>query len=236
MSNNNDSPIIWYVPGFRSGDDHQIDVRQILRKIYPNAEDFELIKWEFQNVTLSSFIVENIDIGFSFWIPFGNVGTTTISNMVTYRWRKALADVKPASERLVNKIRYLPLNKRQKLILIGHSLGANLVIRTLAHLYRRNLSIHSAVLLGAAIDNRSEDILWAMKSTQSPIYSMINPQDYALATFRLVTGSRALGTGCDLAYDHTKFREYQIPGSIDHSSSFYLTQWGHRKKILFDLK
>ena len=231
MSNNNDSPIIWYVPGFRSGDDHQIDVRQILRKIYPNAEDFELIKWEFQNVTLSSFIVENI--GF---LRFGPLGIPSAAiNMVMSRWRKALADIKPTSDRLVNKIRYLPSSKRQKLILIGHSLGGNIVIRTLAHLYRRNLSIHSAVLLGAAIDNRSEDILWAMKSTQSPIYSMINPQDYALETFRIVTGSRALGTGCDLAYDHTKFREYQIPGSTDHSSSFYLTQWGYRKKILFDL-
>lgn len=223
-----DSPIIWYIPGFGSGDDYQKGARQILRTIYPSAEDFQLIKWEFQNVTLSSFIVETLRFG-----PLGI--PETAFNLAMFRWKKALADIKPTSDRLVNKIRYLPSSKRQKLILIGHSLGGNIVIRTLAHLYRRNLSIHSAVLLGAAIDNRSEDILWAMKSTQSPIYSMINPQDYALETFRIVTGSRALGTGCDLAFDHTKFREYQIPGSIDHSYSFYLTQWGYRKKILFDL-
>lgn len=227
MSNNNDSPIIWYIPGFLSGDDYQEGVRQILRKIYPNAEDFQLIKWEYQNVPWTKFIVETSGLK-----PLGIPGI----NMIASRWKRALEDIKPTSERLVNKIRYLPSNKQKKLLLIGHSLGANIVIRTLAHLYRRNLSIYSAVLLGAAIDNRNEDILWAMKSTQSPIYSMINPQDAALETFRIVTGSCALGTGCALAYDHTKFREYQIPGSTDHSCSFYLIQWGFRKKILFDLR
>lgn len=221
MSNNNDSPIIWYIPGFLSADDPQKDVHRLLRTTYPNAEDITNVIWENQNITLVSFILNTT----SYLEPWG-VALNTVD-----RWIRALADVESTSESLANKISWLSSKQRQKLILIGHSLGGNIVIRTLANLFRKKLSIRSAVLLGAAIDNRNENIKLALKATQKPICSMVNPNDAALKVFRTVTGSLALGTGCDLKYDHTKFREYRTSSSIEHSSVFYLSQWANINNI-----
>ena len=272
MTTNNDSPIIWYIPGFRSGDDPQINVLHWLKRIYPDAAAFESIIWENQPLDTPQKAVSSLKDRVTMSAPLRiasilnsasplRIFTRTLENFVAtpysslleqtpaapfsmltkpleIRWSKALADIKPTSERLVNRVRGLSQSQRQKLILIGHSLGGNIVIRTLANLYRRDITIHSAVLLGAAIENCNEDILGAMKATQRPIHSMFNPNDNTLKyLFPAVTVSRALGgTGCKLDYDRTKFFEHETDYSTTHSSDFYLSQWASIQQRIANLR
>ena len=63
---------------------------------------------------------------------------------------------------------------------------------------------------------------------------MVNPDDTALKVFQTVTGSRALGTGCELNVDNSKFREYTTSNHYGHSSAFYLSQWAEVNNIRMD--
>ena len=237
MTDNNDSPIIWYIPGLYSADDPQEKALQLLQTIYPNAEKIVNVAWECQNgdsINLDTVVSSGVEKAFNDsnpWRGLLNLALGTIGS-VSQRWINALDDVEPTAELLVNKIANdLSSSQRQNLILIGHSLGGNIIIRILAQLYRRNLSIKSAVLLGAAIENMNRNILLAMNAVQKPINSMVNPEDTALKVFQTVTGSRALGTGCVLNYDHSKFLEHNTSSYYGHSSSFYLSQWAEVNNV-----
>ena len=244
MIDNNDSLIIWYIPGFCSGNDPQIDIRLKIQRLYPNAREIKNVIWENQRVSVLDFVAPVIDSSkevtvlkslISLWGSVTN--SSTPSNVerpaeFTVRWIKALNDVATISNMLTNRIRSLSSDKRRKLFLIGHSLGGNVVIRTLAQLYRQNISIHSALLLGAAIGNKDKDIPSAINATLKPIHSMYNPNDEALAVFDTISTMPALGkNGCELEYDCTKFHEHCTAYSTTHSSDFYLSQWAVQQRL-----
>ena len=237
MTDNYDSPIIWYIPGLYSADDPQEKALQALQTIYPKAREIANVTWECQNgnnISLNTVFSSGVENALNDSNPLmgllefalGTVGS------ISERWDNALDDVEPTAQWLAKKIANdLSSRLRQKLILIGHSLGGNIIIRTLSHLYRNNMSIKSAVLLGAAIENMNRNILLAMEATEKPICSLVNPDDTALKVFQTVTGCRALGTGCELNYDRSKFVEYYTSNYFGHSSAFYLSQWAEINNV-----
>lgn len=248
MIDKNDSPIIWYIPGFLSGDNPQNAMYYLLKTIYSDAQNIKNIVWENQRVSVLDFVAQAVETTTANTL-------TLLSAIVSYiddpsepaiiptpvkfasRWIKALNDIDPTAILLAKKISILPSRERQKLILIGHSLGGNIVIRTLAHLSQHNCSIHSAVLLGAAISNTDENIPLATNATIEPIHSMINPNDEALKDYQMVTGNLALGrTGCTLSGDHKNFREHCTAYSTEHSSEYYLAQWASYLQKLSNLR
>lgn len=237
MNNKNNSPIIWYVPGLYSADDPQEKAVQLLHTIYPNAEIIANVAWECQNgdnISLDTVVSSGIENAFNDSNPLRGLMYLALETLgsISERWINALDDVEPTAQWLANRIaNNLTSNQRQRLILIGHSLGGNIIIRALAQLHRQNLSIKSAVLLGAAIENMNRNILLAMNATKKPICSMINPDDTALKAFQTVTGCRALGTGCELNYDSSKFVEYNTSNYLGHSSAFYLSQWAEINNV-----
>lgn len=237
MTVKNDSPIIWYIPGLYSADDPQEKALLALQAIYPNAEEIVNVTWECQNennISLDTVVSSGVENVFNDSNPLRGLLKFALETVgsISDRWINALDDVEPTAEFLSNKIASdLSSSQRQNLILIGHSLGGNIIIRALAHLYFQNLSIKSAVLLAAAIENMNRNILFAMKATEKPICSMVNPDDAALKVFQTVTGCRALGTGCDLNYDHSKFVEYHTSNYFGHSSAFYLSQWAEINNV-----
>lgn len=240
MTVNNDSPIIWYIPGLYSADDPQEKAVQLLHAIYPNAKEISNVTWECQNednISLDTVFLSGVEKAINNSNPLKGLLEFALGTVgsISQRWINALDDVEPTAEFLANKIAHdLTPNQRQNLVLIGHSLGGNIVIQTLAHLQRQKLSVKSAVLLGAAIENMNRNILLAMSATQMPIYSMVNPDDAALKVFQTVTGCRALGTGCELNYDHSKFLEHFTTGHYGHSSVFYLSQWAEINNVKND--
>lgn len=146
------------------------------------------------------------------------------------RWNNAKHDTDTVSEALANKI-IKATNKEQKgLFLIGHSLGANIVVKTLARLSSKNVKIYQAALLGAAIDNDDPNIEPALGAVLNPVNLTINPYDHALMLYALCNmGHSALGsTGYTGA--SKQLREYHLgvnqnAPNIEHSSSFYIKQW-----------
>lgn len=237
MTDKNDSPIIWYIPGLYSADDPQEKALQLLQTIYPGAKEIANITWENQNganIKLDSIVSEGVSVVLNDSNPLLGLLKIALETVgsVSERWEKALDDVAPTAELLARKIANdLSSRQRQNLILIGHSLGGNIIIRTLAHLYRQKLSVKSAVLLGAAIENMNENILLAMEATDAPINSMVNPDDAALKIFQTVTGCRALGMGCEQKYDRSKFVERHTSNYYGHSSAFYLSQWAEVNNV-----
>lgn len=253
MTTQNDSPIIWYIPGLFSGDNPQNTALILLRKIYPNATEIKHLCWE--NKAEESISLEPLESIFSAFtlldIPSLLSDLSNYTKFLTIpvdlgkkgleifkgRLKKSIEAAEKMAQMLSDRIANMPSSQRKKLILIGHSLGGYIIIRTLAKLHPQDLSIHSGVLLGAAIDNKDIDILSAVKATQKGIFSMVNPDDNALAGFQLATGKYALGTGCGLIrFDHTKYREIVTLKSIEHSSFFYLCQWAEANNIPIDYK
>lgn len=229
--------IILYIPGLYSADDPQEKALQLLQTIYPDAEKIINVTWECQNrenISLDTVVSSGVVKALSDSNPLRgllNIAFEAVGS-ITERWSNALDDVEPTADFLANMIiNDLSSTQRQNLTLIGHSLGGNIIIQTLAHLYRQNASIKSAVLLGAAIENTNENILLAINATKKPICSMVNPDDTALKVFQTVTGCRALGTGCELNVDSSKFREYTTSNHFGHSSAFYLSQWAEVNNV-----
>lgn len=241
MFNKKNSPIVWYIPGLYSADDPQEKALQLLQTIYPDAEEITNVSWENQsggNIKLDSIVSSGILSPLDDSNPLIGLLKLAIDAVgsITDRWEKALNDVRPTAASLANRIaNNLSRSQRQKLILIGHSLGGNIIIRTLAQLSRQKLSVNSAVLLGAAIGNMDNDILPATGATQKPVCSIINPEDTALKIFQTVTGSKALGTGCGLNFSKSKFIERNTSSYIGHSSAFYLSQWAEMNNVKRDL-
>ena len=237
MTDNNDSPIVWYIPGLYSADDPQEKAIQLLHTIYPYAREIANVEWECQNgnnISLDTVVSSGVENALNDSNPLRGLLEFALGTVgsITQRWINALDDVEPTAQWLAKKIANdLSSSQRRNLILIGHSLGGNIIIRTLAQLYQQGLSIKRAVLLGAAIENMNRNILLAMEATQKPICSMVNPDDAALKVFQTVTGCRALGTGCELNYDRSKFVEYYTTNYFGHSSAFYLSQWAEVNNV-----
>lgn len=233
----NDSPIIWYIPGLYSADDPQEKALQLLQEIYPSAQEITNIIWENQkgvNIKLESVVSQGISEALNDSNPLQGLIKLAMDAVgsISERWTNALNDVEPTSELLSKQIaNNLSTQQHQNLILIGHSLGGNIVVRTLANLYRQKIRIRSALLLGAAIDNTNENILFAMRATHKPVYSLVNPEDAALKAFQTITGRQALGTGCKLKYDYSLFVERHTSNYYGHSSVFYLSQWAEINNI-----
>ena len=151
------------------------------------------------------------------------------------RWDKAKRDTENVADALADKIEKATIREQKGLLLIGHSLGANIVVKTLSRLCAKGVKIHQAVLLGAAIDNDDPNIEQACGAVQLPINSTINPYDHALAMYALCNmGHSALGS-TGYSGNNNQLREYHVginqnAPNIEHSSSYYIQQWNQLRQ------
>ncbi len=85
---------------------------------------------------------------------------------------------------------------RRRIILVGHSLGAKIVLRIMSRLKDWELHIRQGILLGAAENNDSPDIRKAMYASQLPILNIWNRRDAVLRkAFSIGTNIQALSLG-----------------------------------------
>lgn len=81
---------------------------------------------------------------------------------------------------LAESLANLPEKKRCNIVLIGHSLGGRIAIRTMSRLSQKGLPIRSGIFLAAAIPHDDPDIAFAIKNSLEPNINIYNRQDYIL--------------------------------------------------------
>ena len=80
-------------------------------------------------------------------------------------------------DKLLRDIVAMPEQRRENLILVGHSIGAEIVVDILSKLAQRNLKIHSAALLAGALPCDDLRIPAALKAVKNHICCIYNPDD-----------------------------------------------------------
>ena len=96
------------------------------------------------------------------------------------RWKKARVNADAEAVRLAAELKAMPETERNRLTIVGHSLGARIVIRALARLNEDGVKVKQAVVLAAAIpcdDPRFEAFAAA---SAEPALIVYNPNDTML--------------------------------------------------------
>ena len=97
-----------------------------------------------------------------------------------HSWKQSVKNADAASIRLAEELAAMPEAQRNRIILIGHSLGGRICVRTLARLGERKIRIRQAILLAAAIPADDPDIPKSFCGTAAPLLNLCNPYDVTL--------------------------------------------------------
>ncbi|MDO4630307.1 MAG: hypothetical protein Q4C70_14105 [Planctomycetia bacterium] len=119
----------------------------------------------------------------------------------------------------------LPTFEREGLVLVGHSLGGKVLIKTLARCAKHRIRVKNLILLGAAIDNNDADIEVALAATHDIPCSVVNMEDYALWFYRQFETCAAMGTGYKSILPKTKFIEIVSEQGNFHHVIAYLRRY-----------
>lgn len=230
---------VLYIPGFLSGSDPQKEAKALLRRIYsPRQYKVESMPWEHSSTKLPDYIQTCCQMSWqsyeqsceslfeaSFFRP-KNAFKSLIyrpSKSILTKWYEAHKKARNVARDLAKSIASMPKYKRENMVLIGHSLGAYIVVKTLASLAGRHMKISNAVLLGAAVDNNEPSLSAARRATIGSIDFTVNSLDWALWLYPFVSYHTALGFSGDSGVKSGKMRT--IPATaFDHCSQHYIRQ------------
>ena len=95
-------------------------------------------------------------------------------------WKKAMRNADQAAHRLADEVARMPDGARMNVTLVGHSLGARIIVRALAELAGMDIKVKQGILLGAAIPNNDTDLEKAGKASCLPVLAVCNPKDVTL--------------------------------------------------------
>ena len=91
-------------------------------------------------------------------------------------------------ETLFSEICTMSQEEQQNLILIGHSLGGRIAVKTVSLLKSKNIYIRKGVFLGAAIPDNAPEIAMALGATIEPCINIHNKNDFVLRHIYSVLG------------------------------------------------
>jgi predicted alpha/beta hydrolase family esterase len=95
-------------------------------------------------------------------------------------WEEAKNNAEAEAVLLYKKISEMSPDSQKKLILIAHSLGARIVVRTARLLHEKNINVKQIILLGAAVNHDDEDFKACNKISIQPFINVYNRNDYVL--------------------------------------------------------
>ena len=95
-------------------------------------------------------------------------------------------------ETLAEEICAMSQEDQHNLILIGHSLGGRIAVKTVARLKSKNICIRKGVFLGAAIPDNAPEIAAAFEATIEPCINIHNKNDFVLRHIYSVFGDGLL--------------------------------------------
>ena len=157
-------------------------------------------------------------------------------------WSESVTNADAYVATLVTAIDAMKPEDRQRLTLIGHSLGGRIVAKTVAELQRKNIKIQNAVMLAAAIPFDDADAELALQSKSMPVISIYNPNDKMLKyAYRIAGGENSTALGAHSTGKPNEFRvswntieDTHIPTTdinwdfvksvFNHTAIFYLQQ------------
>lgn len=199
-----DRPIVWFVHGMVTVQDKFEKELAELREIYPNAESVELKKWNSPKLNL---------------LQMGPA------------WSISLENAKQYAPVLADEIIRMPAHRRDRLILVGHSLGGRIVVNAAAICQQRSVTIRKIILAGSAINNDDPNIPATLAVSREPVDNLVNVNDAMLAVYK-VGGefAPALGTGYLYPIDPMRFRELTMDGTVNHFGFEYLANYKNRIK------
>ena len=95
-------------------------------------------------------------------------------------WDVTKKNAEEVMEKFFQEISAMPESARRDLILVGHSIGAKIVVEILNKLADEGKKIHSAALLGAAIAENDSRIERALDALRFYCFNIYNPGDWVL--------------------------------------------------------
>ena len=96
------------------------------------------------------------------------------------RWKNARTNADAAAAKLAGELMSMPNDKLSQLTLVGHSLGARIIVRALAKLAVEGKKIKTAVILAAAMPSNDPDALIFTAATIEQATIVCNSKDTML--------------------------------------------------------
>ena len=111
-------------------------------------------------------------------------------------WRTARKNADHEAELLAAELAALPEEERDRLVVVGHSLGGRIVVRALSRLNDRGCKVKQGVVLAAALPCDDESIGGFAAASRAPAVIVRNPRDTMLKyAYRPFGGERAHALG-----------------------------------------
>ena len=164
------------------------------------------------------------------WTSFTNTFSSARCESLAYwngneTWRKSLRNADSQWRLLADEVERMPTSVRTNVTLVGHSLGARIVVRTLANLAGKGMKVRQGILLGAAIRSDDPDLQRIGGASALPVLNLRNPKDVTLKYIYRVAGGEkgpALGVvGCTA----TNVVDRVVPGDITSETEIEAA-WG----------
>ena len=112
------------------------------------------------------------------------------------RWKNARTNADAAAAKLAGELMSMPEGKLSQLTLVGHSLGARIIVRALAKLAVEGKKIKTAVILAAAMPSNDPDAQNFTAATIEQATIVCNPKDTMLKYgYRPFGGEKAQALG-----------------------------------------
>lgn len=154
----------------------------------------------------------------------------------TRGWNQSRDNADKFAETLAKELIAMPEAEREKTILIGHSLGGRITVKTLAILAQKDIKVRQGIALGAAIPADCSELQAALRASERPFINIFSYDDNVLK-YAYGNAERifALGfCGSYREYDHLKQYTFVNPNARDvdliteakelmlHSSALYI--------------
>lgn len=161
------------------------EAKKIISKELPIKQN-DIYKWDagdgFGKAVLNFVSIwgRPLSIGFlGLGVLGGLMAVLKVVRTLLKSWSMAKSNADKEGKRLADKLLKNP-EKLSETVLIGHSLGGRIIVRALSELSKKGKKIKGAILLGAAISNRDEDLKSAAKATICGVKNYINKMDFVL--------------------------------------------------------
>ena len=112
------------------------------------------------------------------------------------RWKNARTNADAEATKLASELMSMPEDERNRLTLVGHSLGARIVIRALAKIAKEGKQVKLAVVLAAAMPANDPDIAAFTSASREEAVIVCNSKDTMLKWgYNLFGGEKAKALG-----------------------------------------